>query len=175
VTEDCTIESFAELVLHELQTTFQMFPLDGCWGDPAGVARDQNRGQTAIAIFQNAGIPMKPAPSNAITLRTEAVNSYFRKAVNGEAAMYVHPQGCPSLRKAYKGGYVYQRIQVLGEQRYQDTPLKNRYSHVADADQYLMIGAGEGKTVTRGNRRIVTPMGRPRPTRARVDYNEFGD
>ena len=34
--------------------------------------------------------------------------------------------------------------------RYDDRPYKNRYSHVHDALQYLMMGAGEGKSLIAG-------------------------
>ena len=35
--------------------------------------------------------------------------------------------------------------------RYQETPNKNRFSHVHDALQYLMLGSGEGRGITHGN------------------------
>ena len=50
-----------------------------------------------------------------------------------------------------------------------DVPDKNLYSHVADADQYLMLGAGEGRALVR---REVPPN---RPTVALHDYDIFGD
>jgi len=46
------------------------------------------------------------------------------------------------------GGYCYKRLQVSGEERFKDMPDKNnRFSHVADALQYLVLGAGEGDQV----------------------------
>ena len=36
--------------------------------------------------------------------------------------------------------------------RYEDKPMKNRYSHVMDALQYLLLGAGEGKSLIQGRR-----------------------
>ena len=38
-------------------------------------------------------------------------------------------------------------MQVSGE-RYTDKPDKNDYSHVHDALQYLLLGAGEGTKIT---------------------------
>jgi hypothetical protein len=32
-------------------------------------------------------------------------------------------------------------------ERYADKPLKNRYSHVVEAGEYAMVGAGEGYAV----------------------------
>ena len=37
-------------------------------------------------------------------------------------------------------------MQVSGE-RYDDKPDKNRFSHIHDALQYLMLGGGEGRLV----------------------------
>ena len=57
------------------------------------------------------------------------------------------------------------KTQVSGE-RYEDKPLKDRYSHIHDAMQYLMLGAGEG--------RQVLGMMKPLETfNARVDYDVF--
>ena len=40
-------------------------------------------------------------------------------------------------------------MQVSGQKRFRDEPDKNMYSHVCDGDQYLMLGAGEGKAILR--------------------------
>ncbi len=45
------------------------------------------------------------------------------------------------------GGYAYKRMQVVGEERYHDKPVKNRFSHPCEAAQYMMLGAGEGYTL----------------------------
>jgi len=56
---------------------------------------------------------------------------------------------CINLKKGFNGGYHYRRIQTSGD-RYDEKPNKNRYSHVHDALQYLMIGAGEGRSILAG-------------------------
>ena len=59
------------------------------------------------------------------------------------------------LRKGMAGAYRYRRVALAGEARYTDAPDKNRFSHVCEAAQYLMLGAGEGRALVRGptNRR----------------------
>ena len=61
---------------------------------------------------------------------------------------------CRNLIKGFEGGYQYRRLQVSGE-RFDDKPDKNHFSHIHDALQYLMLGAGEGRqvmqTVTKGS------------------------
>ena len=61
---------------------------------------------------------------------------------------------CKHLVKGFEGGYQYKRMQVSGE-RYADKPDKNHYSHVHDALQYLLLGAGEGRLLTKGQEQKV--------------------
>ena len=65
--------------------------------------------------------------------------------VDGNAGFLIDPR-CKELIKGFEGGYAYRRIQVSGE-RYDDRPEKNHFSHIHDALQYLMLGAGEGRQV----------------------------
>ena len=60
---------------------------------------------------------------------------------------------CPSLIKGFEGGYHYKRMEVSGE-RYADKPDKNMYSHIHDALQYLMLGAGEGRQLMSNHKPI---------------------
>ena len=53
---------------------------------------------------------------------------------------------CATLIKGFEGGYAYRRMEVSGE-RYADKPDKNMYSHIHDALQYLLLGAGEGRSL----------------------------
>jgi hypothetical protein len=96
----------------------------------------------------------QPAPTNDPNKRREAVAFYMTNLIDGEPGMLVHPQA-KVLRKAYQGGYCFRRIQVGGDERYRDAPDKNEYSHVAEADQYLMLGAGEDRTIMRRDASIV--------------------
>ena len=61
----------------------------------------------------------------------------------GNPAFLIGPNA-PMCRKALSGGYKYKRMAVAGQERFNDRPDKGRYSHVADALQYMMVGAGEG-------------------------------
>ena len=38
------------------------------------------------------------------------------------------------------------------EERYVDKPDKNEWSHVCESLQYLLLGAGEGRALLRGQR-----------------------
>jgi len=98
--------------------------------------------------MRQQGLRAKPAPSNDVALRVESVEAALTRMVDGKAGFLVN-NGCTNLKKGFNGGYYYRRIQVSGD-RYDDKPMKNRYSHVHDALQYLMLGAGEGRSLMAG-------------------------
>ena len=64
----------------------------------------------------------------------------------GNAGLAITP-GAPEYRKALAGGYHMRRMAVTGADRFMDKPDKGKYSHVADAGQYAMLGAGEGNAL----------------------------
>ena len=119
-------------------------------GDPAGDNPGEQVDETCIEILCNAGIPTDPAHTNNFTTRREAVAiSLQRLNMQGEPLLVISPN-CGMLRKALTGGYKYKRVQVSGEQ-FQNKPDKNKYSHVAEALQYLMLGMGRGYEVISSN------------------------
>jgi hypothetical protein len=73
----------------------------------------------------------------------------MRLDFSGEPAFILGPNA-KLARKALAGGYKYKRMQVSGEARFQERPDKNRYSHIADAIQYLVLGAVGGDKVVGG-------------------------
>lgn len=118
------------------------------YGDPAGDDRAQTDETTPFMIVKAGGIDMKPAaPNNDFVIRVEALEDVFRRMVDGRPGILIDPS-CRHFRKALSGGYHYPKV-GKGEVRYADRPLKNASSHIAEAGQYLFLGAGEGKSVTR--------------------------
>ena len=100
--------------------------------------------------MRGAGLKAVPAPSNSVDLRLESVSSQLTKMADGQPAFLIDRR-CPSLIKGFQGGYCYRRMQVSGE-RFDDKPEKNMYSHIHDALQYLMLGAGEGRQLISGQK-----------------------
>ena len=90
------------------------------------------------------------------------------RLVDGEPGLLISPN-CTMLRKAMGGGYCYKRVQVAGDERFHDKPDKNQYSHVADAAQYLMLGAGEGRAILKHH----TP-GPTKPIQVDQGWSVFG-
>lgn len=114
------------------------------WGDPAGMARAQTDERTPFDILRALGLPARPAPSNDPLLRREAVAAALSRDIDGLPGLVLSPR-CATLRKGMAGAWHYRRLQVTGEARFIDQPDKNRFSHVCEAAQYLMLGAGEGR------------------------------
>ena len=112
-------------------------------GDPAGDQRSQADERTPFDVVNSQGIPLTPAPTNDFTLRREAVGrALTRLTILGRPALVIHPR-CKVLRKAMNGGYCYKRVASSGSEKFRDKPDKNKFSHVAEALQYLMVGEGE--------------------------------
>lgn len=118
------------------------------YGDPSGSFKDQHQ-KTAFDIFRSVNIIVRPAPSNKIKVRTEALTSRLNRMVNGQPAFIIDGKKCPTLRKGFNGGYRYRRLNVAGTDRYMEEPEKNQYSHVHDALQYVTLSTGEYQNITR--------------------------
>ena len=165
VAQDMGTIRFAE----ELRVTLQRYFPDHdyiIYGDPSGDFRAQTDESTPFDILRGAGIKALPAPSNDPVIRVESVNSVLMRMVEGEPGFLVDAENCPTLKTGFLGGYHYRRLQVTGE-RYEDRPNKNKFSHNHDALQYAIIGAGEGRSIIRGNKPL-------QPFKAKRDFNVFG-
>ncbi|MDQ0132655.1 hypothetical protein J2T08_000556 [Neorhizobium galegae] len=121
------------------------------FGDPKGDDGTQSDETTAYDIFRSYGMPVRAAPvkNNHIQTRIEAVEYAMITMVNGNPRFLVCGTNCRTLKVACAGGYHFKRIK--GTSRHEETPFKDRYSDIADATQYMLLGAGEGRAVTGGS------------------------
>lgn len=147
VTEDMGAVRFAELFKLFVAERYPGMPIASIACDPAGDGRAQTDERTPLQILKAADIDAHPAPTNDPIKRIESVSAPLRRLVDGQPGLIVHPQ-CVVIRKGFGGGYAYQRLQVSGDERYRDVPTKNKYSHVHDALQYLMVAGGEARLLT---------------------------
>lgn len=147
VTHDMGQVRFAELLKGKIQGEYQGHTFE-IFGDPAGSQRAQTDERTPFDILRAAGVPARPAPTNDFTLRRESVAAACGRIIDGVPGLLISPR-CVNLRKGMAGAYQYKRIQVSGDERYHDVPDKGKFSHVCEAAQYLMIGAGEGRQLVR--------------------------
>lgn len=150
VATDMGALKFAEILRNEISLVCPDHELK-IYGDPAGDHRAQSNESTPFQMLRASGINAIPAPSNDPVVRIEAVQHTLNRMVDGKAGFTID-NSCKMLIKGFASGYQYRRVGVSGEARYEEKPDKNKYSHVHDALQYMMIGAGEGKAVLTGNK-----------------------
>ena len=167
VTEDMGAVRFAECLRAAMFERYPGFVFGNISGDPAGDIRAQTDETTPFQILRAQNIPAQPAPTNDYIKRRESVAVPLGRLIDGQPGLIIHPQ-CKMLRKGMAGGYHYRRLQVSGEERYRDVPDKTMYSHVCEAGQYMLVGAGEARTLVRRER-----TGGPRRATAITDYEIF--
>jgi len=114
------------------------------WGDPSGVTLNDNE-ESVFDVMGQEGMPAEPAGSNVIAFRLGNIEYFLEAMVDGEPGFIMDRQ-CRVLRKGFLGGYQYERMELAGEARYKDIPMKNRYSHPHDGAQYLADLARHGTT-----------------------------
>jgi len=158
VTEDMGVERFAQILGPKLNQ-YKEWQIE-LFGDPAGTIRAQTDEKTCYQILEAYKIKATPTPSNVFTLRREAVASSLNRLIDGKPGLLISP-ACKMFRKAMAGAYYLKRVQVSNEERYKDEPVKNIYSHVAEAGQYMMLGAGEGEVLMKKNNKLLKMKGPP--------------
>jgi hypothetical protein len=164
VTERMGATNFGILVAKRIRELGLVERVTKITGDPSGDAGGQDADEsTVFQILEANGVHARPAPTQDPTMRREAISTNMERMVDGEPAYAVHPD-CPVLRKGHQGAYCYRRVLVSGMgDRYKDTPDKNRWSHVCEAEQYGALGAGEGRRVVgrqiQGNRAAFADAG----------------
>jgi hypothetical protein len=133
-------------------------------------------------ILRAAGINAHPAPSNDVLMRVESVEGVLNRMTDGYQAVSISPN-CTVLIAGFEGGYQYKRQYHMGNERYEEKPAKNRFSHIHDALQYAFLGGGEGRRVIFGGNkapshttveRAGTPFGRQRARSNRLSRRVAG-
>jgi hypothetical protein len=109
--------------------------------DPAGAQRAQSDSRSCFDESKAKGLKIRPAKSNDWLPRRGAVAWYLSKLSGGQPMFLIDPY-CTVSRKGFNGAYKYRRIQVTGEERYTEEPVKNAASHPHDAIQYAAMESG---------------------------------
>ncbi len=151
VTENMGARAFARVLKQKLAERFPEFDY-AVWGDPAGEDLSQADENSPFLSLRAEGIAVLPAPTGAVrndwVVRRDAVGELLGRLTDDAAAarFRVDRVACPVLVSGMAGQFAYPRLQTSDE-RYGDRPMKNRYSHVCDALQYLVLGGGEGRVL----------------------------
>lgn len=125
-------------------------------GDPAGDERVQTDSETVFRVLRAAKFNVRAAPSNDTTLRRGALKRPLTRMVMGKPGIIVSPK-CKRMIKGLAGGFCYKRVLVASGDRYHDKPDKNLYSHIVEAEEYALLGAGENAAI--GQQAGGTPQG----------------
>lgn len=159
---DMGIRQFArEIVKPRLARAYPGWIIRGV-ADPAGRARAQTDERTCMDELAAAGLAADPARSNDFIARREAVAGFLTRP--GDPPGFLLSPGCKILRKGFLSGYRYERIQVAGDARYKDAPLKNAFSHTHDALQYAALDCeSRQQRKTTRRRRSSAAHGDPTP------------
>jgi hypothetical protein len=134
VSERMGIRQFTEYVDSYIASQYP-----GCrlaeYGDPAGNHASQaDDTQTCRTVQAEMGHIVLDGNQDP-TARMDAVRWFLTTMVDGVARLRLSPR-CKILRKGFNGGYRYRRLQVSYDERYEEKPDKNSYSHPHDALQY---------------------------------------
>jgi hypothetical protein len=106
--------------------------------DPSGSNRSQTDERSCEMILKELGIDSRGASSNQETPRRDALKYFLGKMVDGQPAFIVSNK-CKMIRKGLMGGFHYARVKVVGDDRYHDKPVKNIYSHIMEALEYICM------------------------------------
>jgi hypothetical protein len=109
-----------------------------CVGDPAGMRKSDTDERTCFMELADEGFICMPALTNDVLARTEAVKKFLTRMADGKPGILVSPKSS-KVRQGFLGKYCYERVQVSGKDVFRDRPIKNEYSHVADALQYVCM------------------------------------
>jgi hypothetical protein len=124
-------------------------------GDPAGVTPSQTDEKTVFQILKAEGFVARPARSNDLTSRLNAVDNFLTRLTDGEPALLIDPRN-DWLIKALAGKY---RYRLKHNAEYDDKPEKNHpWSDIADSFQYLCMHADAGRAFGQDQKSGVRPI-----------------
>ena len=159
VTQNMGMVRFAALLNDLLRSRYPgLTPV--IWGDPAGMARAQTDERTPYDILRANGLHARPTNTNDPLLRREAMAAALARSIDELPGLSLSPR-CTTLIRGMAGAWRYRRLAVAGHERYDETPEKSRFSHICEAAQYLLVGAGEGQ-------RLLTPEGPAKDRQAKA-------
>jgi hypothetical protein len=146
--EVCLINAGADklgkAVRRALNARYDGFTISSSTGDPSGTAMAQTQDETPLELFdENSGLYSDPAYTNDFELRVAALDNLLTDLIDGQPAILVDRERCPTLIAGLSGKYQFRRIKVTGDDRYHDKPDKGPESHVCEALHYGLMGEGE--------------------------------
>jgi hypothetical protein len=136
--EDMGIRTFAEnIVIPGLARDFPYCKIGESEADPSGANSDTILEElSCIGELTSLGIKTNAASTNDPLVRIASVRFFLNIMIDGRPGFRLSKKGCPVLRKGFINGYHFKRVNIANEDRFQDKPNKNKYSHPHDGLQY---------------------------------------
>ena len=165
VTQNVAAIDFAPMLLHWINSDedFRQCEIEFV-GDPSGATKSQTDGRSPFQILRAADIPVQPCWTNDLETRRSAVSRLLSSNLKGDPLYVVDGKRCPTLVAGLAGRYHYPTMGGSVE-RLGDTPVKNYYSHVCEANEYGIIKLGLGREVRVGEGASSSPSTRSVSTR----------
>jgi len=139
--------AFGKEIKRLLNGKYSDFDVDKITGDPAGQYPGEVDDETPFDVLASAGVPAEPADTNDVLVRREVMKLQLQTMDHmGGPGILISPR-CKMLRKGLAGKFNYRRIKVSGDERFEEKPNKNAWSHSVEAAEYGLLGAGEGDVV----------------------------
>lgn len=144
VLENAGATKLAAAINRTMSIEFPDHKLHTLWGDPAGDQRVGTDEDTPFQVLRTAGINARPCETNDPELRRAALDTVLTRTDEGAPA-FVVDDSCKALITGLETEFCYRRIRTAHGESFADAPDKNRYSHISEACEYLMLGAGEAR------------------------------
>ena len=133
--DDMGFDEFSDAVIDFSNRTFPGFSFIDV-GDPAGRARAATDEKSCYDILRAKRRICRAAPTNALIPRLESVKRRLIRSAKGNPLLIIDPR-CSRLIDGFSGGYKFKERGSTGTM--QDSPEKDKYSHVHDALQYVAL------------------------------------
>jgi hypothetical protein len=132
------LRQFAKyVVLPFIKTELNGFKIRYSVGDPAGSAAKDTDENYCHNVLTELGLITQSAITNKISTRLDAGRYWLSGLIDGHPSFVLSKSGCPTLRKALMNKYCYERVRIVGQEAYKDTPCKTHpWSDVADCFEY---------------------------------------
>ncbi len=152
---------FGQMLAQRLQERFAGFSQVIGICDPSalyGADRKAGEKDWSEIVAAEAGISIRPAPTNDPTSRWEAVRRPLSLLIDGQPAFRLNPR-CRVLRAGFNAGYRFRKITGSTSRFNTDQAEKTAESHPHDALQYGMSWGGEDQAIRqrRGDDRARGP------------------
>jgi hypothetical protein len=105
-------------------------------GDPSAMNRSSLARSTAFGTLLSHGLQAKPAFTNNINSRIDAV----KWALSRNPPLVIDGQACKNLRRGFRGGYCFKLRSGVASLK----PDKGEFSHIHDALQYACLWYRKG-------------------------------